>query len=110
DYLVDDPPFFNVTSANVDSEIATTAGPQLIVPSLNARFALNAANARWGSLYDALYGTDVLSGVVDANVYDSGRGELVVAYVKRFLDETVPLISGSHSEVVGWSVKNGQLF
>ena len=90
-YLVPEPTPFSIGTQNVDAEIATMAGPQLVVPSLNDRFVLNAANARWGSLYDALYGTDVLSAPAPRpGGYDTARGEAVVAYARSFLDEAIP--------------------
>ncbi|WP_373475301.1 malate synthase G [Sphingorhabdus sp.] len=90
-YLVDEPAAFGVGTQNVDAEIATMAGPQLVVPSLNDRFVLNAANARWGSLYDALYGTDVLDApAAKVGGYDSARGAAVIAYARKFLNETLP--------------------
>ncbi|RST29785.1 malate synthase G [Sphingomonas ginkgonis] len=89
-YLVEEPGPFTIGSMNIDAEIATTAGPQLVVPILNARFLLNAANARWGSLYDALYGTDALGSLPPEGGYDRARGAEVVAFARRFLDETVP--------------------
>ncbi|HEY4367203.1 MAG TPA: malate synthase G [Steroidobacteraceae bacterium] len=108
-YLVAEPPAFRIESRNVDAEVATMAGPQLVVPILNDRFVLNAANARWGSLYDALYGTDALPGVAQARGYDAQRGAQVIARAKTFLDEAVPLANGRHADVKGWSVVNGVL-
>ncbi len=100
-YLVPEPVPFTIGTANVDPEIATMAGPQLVVPSLNARFVLNAANARWGSLYDALYGTDALGSLPPAGPYDNSRGAQVVVRAKAFLDETVPLSNGSWADLTG---------
>ncbi len=107
-YLVPEPAPFTVDTANVDAEIASTAGPQLVVPALNARFALNAANARWGSLYDALYGTDVLDApAARPGGYDEARGAAVVAWAKAWLDRTVPLASGSWADWAGPEVTLG---
>ncbi|WP_201528869.1 malate synthase G [Psychrobacter frigidicola] len=111
-YLLPEGDDFKVTTENVDDEIARIAGPQLVVPVLNARYALNATNARWGSLYDALYGTDVISeddGQEITRSYNTTRGEAVVAYAKNFLDENFALASGSYNDVTGFSVVDGQL-
>ena len=108
-YLVPEPAPFDISTARVDDEIARLAGPQLVVPVLNARFLLNAANARWGSLYDALYGTDALGDLPPPGPYDAERGARVVGRAKTFLDEAVPLASGSHADVNGWRVTNGVL-
>ena len=98
-YLVPEPAPFSVDPQNVDAEVATTAGPQLVVPILNARFLLNAANARWGSLYDALYGTDAMGDLPPSGGYDKQRGQRVVAWAKDFLDRALPLARGSWAEL-----------
>jgi malate synthase len=111
-YLLPEPDDFTITTSGVDAEITTTAGPQLVVPVLNARFALNAANARWGSLYDALYGTDVIpetDGAEKGTSYNKVRGDKVIAYARKFLDEAVPLASGSWTDAAGVSIADGQL-
>ena len=111
-YLAPEPADFTITTSGVDPEITSTAGPQLVVPILNARFALNAANARWGSLYDALYGTDVISeedGAEKGRGYNTVRGDKVIAYARRFLDDAVPLSSGSYRDATRFLVSEGLL-
>lgn len=103
---------FKITTENVDEEVAVKAGPQLVVPVNNGRYAINAANARWGSLYDALYGTDAISEENGANRdggYNPVRGEKVIAFAREFLDQTVPLSSGSHKDAVQYKVDEGKL-
>jgi malate synthase len=99
---------FEIDTADVDPEIAVIAGPQLVVPSTNARYAINAANARWGSLYDAVYGTDAMGDLPPSGPYDPARGARVVAWVRGFLDDVVPLSKGSHADVVSYEVDPDQ--
>ena len=105
-YLEPEGDDFNIETSNTDPEIASVAGPQLVVPVMNARYA---ANARWGSLYDALYGTDALGDLPAGKAFDAARGARVVAWGRNFLDEVVPLAKGSHSDVTGYSVEGGVL-
>jgi malate synthase len=111
-YLLPEPAPFKITTANVDAELAVQAGPQLVVPVTNARYALNAANARWGSLYDALYGTDVIAetkGLEKGGKYNPKRGAKVIEWARHMLDRTAPLARGSHVDSTGYAVKNGKL-
>jgi len=112
DYLVDEPADFKISTTNVDPEIATMAGPQLVVPVMNARFALNAANSRWGSLYDALYGTDAISeedGAEKGKGYNPVRGARVIEWARKLLDSSAPLASGSHKDAAKYYVDGGKL-
>ena len=111
-YLVPQPARVKISTANVDDELAAQAGPQLVVPILNARYALNAANARWGSLYDALYGTDVIAetrGLEKGGKYNPRRGAKVIEWARYVLDRTAPLKKGSHIDSIGYAVKDGEL-
>ena len=108
-YLLPEGPDFEVSTANVDPEIAQMAGPQLVVPVMNARYALNAANARWGSLYDALYGTDAMGDLPAGKGFDPKRGERVIAWARAHLDTVVPLAGASWSVVTGLTVQDGRL-
>src|SRR5207247_5090483 len=110
-YLVPEGDDFRITTTNVDSEIAQVAGPQLVVPVDNARYALNAANARWGSLYDALYGTDVIpegEGTEKGEAYNPRRGAQVIAYTEEFLDKATGLERGSFSDVTQFFLGAGE--
>lgn len=111
-YLLPEGEDFSATTSNVDPEMATMAGPQLVVPVMNARFALNAANARWGSLYDALYGTDAISeedGAERSGGYNPARGAKVIEFARNFLNETTPLANGCHKDATSYSIKDGKL-
>ena len=108
-YLVPDGPAFTVDTAGIDPEMSTVPGAQLVVPVTNARYALNAANARWGSLYDALYGTDAMGDLPEPGPYDPARGSRVIAWARGFLDDVVPLDGASHADATAYRVADGAL-
>lgn len=111
-YLVPEVEDFKISTENVDAELATMAGPQLVVPIMNARFAINAVNARWGSLYDALYGSDAISeenGAENSGRYNPVRGQKVIQFARQFLDQSIPLTSGSHSQAIQYQISGNQL-
>ncbi|MCT4369613.1 malate synthase G [Yangia mangrovi] len=108
-YLLPEGPDFEIETENTDPEFASVPGPQLVVPITNARYALNAANARWGSLYDAFYGTDAMGSLPPKGGFDAARGKEVVAKAKAFLDENFPVAGGSHAEAAGYAVEGGAL-
>jgi len=108
-YLQPEGPAFTIGTTNVDPEIASIPGPQLVVPVMNARYAINAANARWGSLYDALYGTDALGDLPPAGPYNEERGNRVIAWGRSFLDQAAPLAEGSHADVESYEIEGGQM-
>lgn len=111
-YLVPEVDDFTITTENVDAELATMAGPQLVVPIMNARFAINAVNARWGSLYDALYGSDVISaenGAENAGGYNAVRGQKVIEFARQFLDQSIPLTAGSHVQAKHYKISDTHL-
>ena len=109
DYIVAEPDEFEISTKNVDPEIASIPGPQLVVPIMNARYALNAANARWGSLYDAMYGTNAIGDLPLSAVYNAARGKRVIAWTKDYLDRVVPLAQGSHAKVDRYKIINDEL-
>ena len=108
-YLVPEDPDFAIETTGTDPEIACLPGPQLVVPVTNARYALNAANARWGSLYDALYGTDALGDLPSGAAYEPARGSRVIAWGRAFLDDSVPLAEGSHADAPRYAIAGGAL-
>jgi len=111
-YLVPEVEDFKITTENVDAELSSMAGPQLVVPIMNARFALNAVNARWGSLYDALYGSDVISeenGAENSGGYNPARGQKVIEFARQFLDQSIPLMTGSHAQAILYKITGTEL-